>query len=180
MVADAYAGRGTQDGVKFDIFNFDLTKSFWIQNLLSNFAYSRWKDCYPLIRYKIDEIHATFELQTHHVDEAALQLYKESGAPVAVEYVTMFTVEAMEDLQAEWTSFFGELFTRFRDFSTILPDPDPDNPRGFTIESPGLSEDMKRRIVMETGTRYQVPSGKSKTSGPLRSGQATEVLVKVY
>ncbi|KAG7360414.1 peptidase U34 dipeptidase family protein [Nitzschia inconspicua] len=178
MVPEAYAGKGTQDGVKFDIFKFDMKKAFWIQNLVSNFAYSRWNDCYPTVRHKIDEIHAAFAYQVAHVDAKALDLYKKQDASVAVDFVTMFTAEAGEDLQREWTAFFGDLFTRFRDFSIILPD--PDSSRGFTIESPGLSEEVKRRIVMETGTRYQVRQQYGETPGLRWGGQATEVLVKAY
>lgn len=177
VVPEAYAGRGTQDGVRFDIFDFDTKKAFWIQNLVSNFAYSRWEDCYPMIRKKVDEVHDAFETQIEQVDSAALNLYNEKGASMAVAYVTRFSVEAGADLQTQWTSFFGQLFTRFRDFSTIRPS---ENSRGFTIDSPGLSDDGKRRIVRETGTRYLVPSDKKITFTATRGGQPAEGLAKAY
>jgi hypothetical protein len=154
-VAKPYAGQGTQDGVPFDIFNFDLDKAFWVQNLLSNFAYSRWKDAYPMIRKKIDEVQERIMGQVEQLDEKALAVYQDSGPIASVEMLTNFSVTAGESLHKEWTAFFGEVFTRFRDFSVIIPN-EADS-RGFTVGSPGLSDETKRRVVMETGTHYEVP-----------------------
>jgi hypothetical protein len=76
-----------------------------------------------------------FGYQVKYIEEEALELYRSFGHSVAVAFVTVFLVEAPEDLHEKLTDFFGELFNRFRDFSTILQ-----NTRGFTIESPYLTE----------------------------------------
>ncbi|KAL3917979.1 MAG: hypothetical protein SGILL_004457 [Bacillariaceae sp.] len=170
MVPTPYAGKGTQDGVSFDIFNFDLEKAMWVQQLLSNFAYARWNDAYPVIRKKIDAIQARFMEEVARADVKALAAYKEDGPSEMVKMLTYFTVISGETLHEEWKTFFGEVFTRFRDFSVITP---ADNSRGFDIDSPGLSNEAKRRIVMETGTHYEVPVQRKET-GRFRGGSVVE------
>jgi hypothetical protein len=124
--------------------------------MVSNFAYSRWNDAYPFVRKRIDEIHAKFANQVKEVDNTALAMYHDNSPLAAVEMVTEFSVLAGDKLHEEWLDFYGELFARFRDFSTIVPNAE-DTRCGCTATEPGMSEGDKRRIVMETGTHYQVP-----------------------
>jgi len=133
-----------------------LQKAFWIQNLVSNFAYSRWADAYPILRKKIDSLHTQFAQQVKEVDNTAVAAYHSTSSAAAVDIVTDFSVLACEKLQKEWVDFFGELFTRFRDFSTIVPKAD-DTRCGCTVQQPGISEGNKRRIVLETGSHYEIP-----------------------
>jgi dipeptidase len=52
-IASPYAGKGSQDGVVTPLLKFDLSKAFWVQNMVSNFCYYRWKDVYPIVRFKM-------------------------------------------------------------------------------------------------------------------------------
>jgi hypothetical protein len=124
--------------------------------MVSNLAYWRWNDAYPVVRKRIDEIHAKFADQVKEVDNTAVAVYHNNSPAAAVEILTEFSVLAGEKLHKDWLDFYGELFARFRDFSTIVPNAE-DTRCGCTVLQPGLSEADKRRIVMETGTHYQVP-----------------------
>jgi dipeptidase len=157
-IASAYAGKGTQDGVPGNLLKLDMTKAFWIQQMVSNFCYARWSDAYPFVRQKIDSIHADFRDQLQLVDETALQLYHNESASAAVEYVTQFSVAAGTKMHQDWLDFYGTLFVRFRDFSIISADEDDKRCR-CKVEEPGLSDVTKRRIVLETGTHYEVTGG---------------------
>ncbi|KAL7555908.1 hypothetical protein ACA910_010856 [Epithemia clementina (nom. ined.)] len=159
-IAKPYAGQGTQDGVLAPLLQFDLTKAFWVQNMVSNFAYSRWKDVYPQVRHKIQTIQRRFESMVAATDQRALELYQSSGDEInglneAVECVTKFSVVASNQLHQQWLAFYGELFVQFRDMYTIVPKPE-DPACGCEISEPGLSEETKRRIVTETGDHYKV------------------------
>lgn len=135
---------------------WDMTKAFWVQNMVSNFCYFRWSDAYPMVREKIDGIHADFMEQVKIVDDTAVKLYHNQSAEAAVEYVTQYSVLAGRKLHQQWIDFYGELFVRFRDFSTIVPKED-DTRCGCEVQEPGLSEITKRRIVTETGSHYEIP-----------------------
>jgi dipeptidase len=155
-IALPYEGKGTQQGVAGKLMKLDMSKAFWVQNMVSNLAYSRWDDAYPIVRSRIDKIHAKFQSQVDETDNTALAVYHSTSAAAAVEVVTNFSVLAGEKLHKEWLDFYGELFVRFRDFSTI--EAEPDNTRcGCSVQQPGLTDRNKKRIVKETGAHYEVP-----------------------
>ena len=128
-----------------------------VQNLVSNFAYFRWHDAYPFVRKRIDAIHSDFQDDVLKMDEKAKVAYNSNSAAAAVELVTNFTIAAGQKLHEEWLDFFGDLFVRFRDFSTIVPNAE-DTRCGCSVQQPGLSDAIKRRIAIETGTHYEVPT----------------------
>ena len=154
-VAEPYAGKGTQDGVPAPMLKLDMKKAFWVQNMVSNLCYWRWKDAYPILRKKIDDVHLNFVEEVKEADAAAFALYTNESPDAAVEYVTKYSVSAGEKLHETWLDFYGELFARFRDFSTIVPK-EEDTRCGCEVQEPGLSEETMRRIVMETGSHYEV------------------------
>jgi dipeptidase len=158
VIPKAYAGKGSQDGVVEPILKFDLTKAFWVQNMVSNFAYFRWNDIYPVVRRKIEALQLDFEKKVSMVDQRAVELYNEKGVDEAVKYLTLFSVNAGNKLHEMWFEFYGELFVTFRDFYTILA---KENSPGCGCQAiePGLSSETKARVVKETGNHYKVMGG---------------------
>jgi len=154
-ISHAYGGHGAQDGVLTPLLKFDLTKAFWVQNMVSNFAYYRYNDVYPVLRRKIDAIERDFVEKVSIADQRAMSLYREKGVDNAVNYVTLFSVNAGNKLHQAWMDFYGELFVRFRDYYTIVPKKG-EPVCGCEAKEPGLSDVMKQRIVHETGEHYKV------------------------
>ena len=165
-IAEPYAGKGTQDGVVAPLLHLDMSKAFWVQNMVSNLCYWRWSDAYPIVRSKIDGIHASFVSELQKVDQSAIEIYNRESPEAAVEYVTSYSVTVGTRLHKKWLDFYGELFVRFRDFSTIIPKKD-DTRCGCEVQQPGLTDAVKRRIVMETGTHYEIDAtGKQRLGAP--------------
>jgi Peptidase family C69 len=159
-LSSAYYGRGPQDGVVSPIMVWDPTKAFWIQNQVSNWVYFRYADAYPVLQEKLHTLQKDLMNQVAIADERALQAYYNSddkdGPVRAVEFVTLFTVNAGNTVHRVWQDFYGQLFVRFRDFYTILPQPD-DPACGCQANEPGLSEVMKKRIVEgRNGAHYKM------------------------
>ena len=150
-VSAAYGGLGTQDGVRAPVLDFDLTKAFWVQNMVSNLAYSRWDEVYPVVREKIHDIADAHAAEVEQIDRRALDMKSEE----AVEFVTSYSVAAGNALHSDWLTFYGALFARFRDGYDIVPK--EDNVQcGCDIRTPGLSDGWRDRIVKETGSQYKV------------------------
>jgi len=84
-----------------------------------------------------------------------MQLYHDKGVDAAVKYVTLVSVNAGNKLHSTWMQFYGELFVTYRDFYTIVPNPEAPGCGCDAIE-PGLSPETQRRIVQETGDHYKV------------------------
>jgi dipeptidase len=122
-IAPPYAGAGSQDGVFSPLLEFDLGKAFWVQNLVSNFAYYRWSDVYPILRKKIDSIQQDFMAQVIMADERALELYKdgsEQDVENAIQFVTQFSVNAGNKLHQEWMQFYGKCIKQSQNNKTAM------------------------------------------------------------
>lgn len=154
-IAKPYAGRGTQDGVPAPLLTFDMGKAFWVQNMVSNFCYYRWQDAYPVVRAKIDKLQRTLLEHVHNLDDRALKLYQEKGAEDAVMLVTRFSVRTANIVHQQWLDFYGELFVRFRDFH-IITEKEGEPSCGCDAKEPGLSGAVKKRIIDETGSHYEI------------------------
>jgi dipeptidase len=154
-VPKPYAGKGSQDGIVTPLMEFDLSKAFWVQNMVSNLCYSRWSDIYPVVRTRIDALQAGLMQLTARADETALGVYRDKSPEEAVAYVTQFGCNIGMTLHRKWLRFYGELFVRFRDYYTIVPR-EGEPVCGCQAQQPGMSDAVKYRIVHETGSRYEV------------------------
>ena len=160
-IAHPYAGQGAQDGVRTPLLEFDWSKAFWVQNVVSNYCYSQWNKVYPIVRRKIDSLQVYHEQLIQQVDQKALLLYESQSPQAAADYVTQFSVQASNRLHSTWQALFGQLFVQFRDLYTIVTDPD-EPVCGCQIVEHGMSREVKERIAVETGTHYQVPPSTTK------------------
>ncbi|CAB9503535.1 Probable dipeptidase A [Seminavis robusta] len=157
QVAEPYVGKGTQDGVPAPLLKLDMTKAFWVQNMVSNFCYYRWQDAYPVVREKIDNLQRDLLKQVQTLDDQLLKIYKTKGAKEAVDFATQFSVRTANAVHQQWLEFYGELFVRFRDFHIITEKKDEPS-CGCDAKEPGLVDAVKKRIIDETGDHYEIPS----------------------
>jgi len=170
-ISSAYSGKGAQDGVTTPLLKLDLTKAFWVQNMVSNLAYFRYRDIYPVLRAKIDSVQDEMTAKVFISDKRALDLYQKEGAEKAVDYATLVSINAGNALHSAWMNFYGELFVRFRDFYSIVPKED-EPVCGCEAREPGLSDVMKRRIIQETGQHYEVGSDAQEQAKATLSGES--------
>lgn len=154
-VSSAFKGYSTAQGHVRPILQFDLTKAFWVQNMVSNFAYSRWRDAYPVVKDQIDAIQADFVAQVRKMDNQALDMYYSAGPDAAIEEVTQFSISVADKLHRQWMDFYGQLFARFRDFVTTENDP-TNLACGCKTTEVGMTDAWKERIIEETGRHYWV------------------------
>lgn len=157
-VPQAFAGRGSQDGIVTGLLQFDLTKAFWVQNMVSNWVYSRWKDMYPLLKEHIDYYFQDWSNRVQEVDKYCQSVYEkatdmEVAKQTVVDHVTSFALSSGQEFNDGWLNVYGELFVQFRDFYNIIPS---ENAIGVDAKEPGLSQIVKERIVEETGDHYRV------------------------
>ena len=153
-VSTAYSGNGTQMGVPSPLLHFDINKAFWVQNMVSNFVYSRWKDAYPFLQNKLASINEHFQKEVMMTDAMLMEGYDSHDLDWVVNQATDFSVHAGDWLHKEWMDFYGVLFARFRDYFII--EEDKENPVcNCKVKEIGFSEEWKEKIVKETGEHYQ-------------------------
>lgn len=150
-VPEAYAvGNG-------NMMEFSTDAAFWIFNLVSNFAYTRYNLIHPEIhnlQQKIEEIYIKY---TAEVEKIA-QKYVESNPEKAIEIVSKFTEFAGNKTVEIWKKFFQYLFVKYMD-GNVKTKAEPKENYKYVVpnlEQPGYGEEWYRRIVEETGNKFKV------------------------
>ena len=153
-LSPAFSGKGPQDGVTSPLLQFDINKAFWVQNLVSNFVYSRWNLAYPVLKQKRQDVMNDFIKEVEKLDERISMLHGNEWER-GIHEATEFTVNAGDKLQQIWWQFHGELFVRFRDFFDIHENSNG----GIVVKEVGYRGSWRKRIVDETGDFHEVPLG---------------------
>jgi dipeptidase len=159
-VSDHYVGVGSQRGEPAPLMEMDLSKSFWVQNVVSNLAYFRWKDIYPVLGDKLDQVQSSFEERVTLVERQIAAMIRDSETNEVdddsiVEILTEFTITVGNEMHYEWTAYWGYLFVRFRDFVTMSVNPD-DKGCGCDANEIGISHEWQTRIVEERPEHWEV------------------------
>jgi dipeptidase len=128
---------GTGD---FETFTWD--SAFWVFNVVSNFAYSRYRDMIVDIQAVQQGLEGSFEDRQPEVEKAALKLYEEAPE-LARDYLTAYSHRQAELTVQRWSRLFEELFVKYLDGNVR-------DPQG-TVTHPPYPEEWYRRIVEEKG-----------------------------
>ncbi|GMI03257.1 hypothetical protein TrVE_jg4094 [Triparma verrucosa] len=153
----SFVGKGPQDGVVPPMMTFDTNSAFYVTNLVSNWAYSRWSDIYPVVLARIEKYEASFIAQLHEVDQKVLALFNNGQEVEAVNVMNTFAQKLGNGFTEQWFGFFGELFVRFRDGYDITANSE-DPECGCTVGGQGYNDATYKRIAEETGEQYKEPS----------------------
>jgi len=150
-VPEAYAvGNGA-------MMEFTFESAFWVFNMVSNFAYTRYSLIHPEIRARQTEMEWTFQQETREVDTKAAKLV-ETDPEAAVAMLTEYSVNAGNQTHKEWLEFYQYLFTRYMDGNVKEA---VEVPEGYLyhvpkLNQPGYSEQWYKRVVNETGDKFRV------------------------
>jgi len=131
---------------------FSDSSAFWLFNLVSNFAYTRYKDIIPEIRTVQNELETNYINEVSEIDKKALDLYT-SSPEEAREILTTYSLGAGKKTFDTWKNLFYYLFTKYMDGNIKTVVPGQKNPK---VLQPGYGEDWNRRIVKDTGEKLRV------------------------
>lgn len=154
-LSEAYVGKGPQDGVPSPLLDFNIEKAFWVQNMVSNFVYTRWNLAYPILRQKLTDVLESYIAAVKELDEEISELASDDWEEV-IEKATEFTVKAGDDLHKLWWKFYGELFSKFRDMFVI--EENTNHASGINVKEVGFTDHWKETVVADVGDFLEVPS----------------------
>ncbi len=151
-VPEAYA-RGNGSMMEF---TFDA--AFWVFNLVSNFAYTRYNVIHPEIRAEQTKLEWKFQEETKALDNKALALIENNKDDV-VTMLTEYSVNTGNETVKHWLKFYTYLFTKYMDGNVKKK---VDVPEGYKyhnpkLKQPGYGEDWYKKIVDETGDHFKMP-----------------------
>ena len=127
-------------------------------NLVSNWAYTRWDAIYPDVLSEILTHEKEYFALVEETDRKALVLLShDSSIAQGVEYLTKVTESVGEALLADWVSFFGRLFVKYRDGYVTTAKSSVTAPVcGCDTSSLPYQDAWYNRIVADTGDVYKV------------------------
>ncbi len=151
-VPEAYAvGNG-------DMMDFTMDAAFWVFNMVSNFAYTRYSYIHPEIRAEQTKLEGEFLEEIDKTDQEALAKYK-TDKNAAIAYLTDFSDNAGNETVKHWRDFYGYLFAKYMDGNIKEKSEVPEGYKYYPakLQQPGYGEDWYRKIVDETGDHFKVP-----------------------
>ncbi|MDA3944929.1 MAG: C69 family dipeptidase [Bacteroidetes bacterium] len=128
------------------------TSLFWITNMVSNLAYTRYNMIQPDVNVVRDGLEKMFIERTTAADAAALKLHKEDPNK-AVAYLTDYSTDQVARTFHAYKNLYQELFMKFMDGNVKTRNPGHQNPH---VEQPGYSEQFLRKVVEETGDKLKM------------------------
>ena len=132
--------------------------SFWVNNMISNWAYTRYNLIHPEIEKVQQQQEKEFIERTKEIDNQAIALGK-TDEQAAIKLLTDFSVKTGSNLVAERKKFFNYLFMKYMDGNVKKNDGDQklkDNGSGKGIPEltqPGYGKAWEENVARSTGDK---------------------------
>jgi dipeptidase len=143
-----------------NMMEFTMESAFWVFNMVSNYAYTRYSDMYPDIEAVQKQLHNEFIAGVAENDKKMEAMLKTNPAQVTEE-LNKFSNDAAVKTHKRWTELYGYLFTKYVDGNIKTAQPVPANYKYIApeIKQPKLPEQWYRMIVTDTGDKKKMIGG---------------------
>ncbi|MFW6224586.1 MAG: dipeptidase, partial [Bacteroidota bacterium] len=135
------------------LMEFEEDAAFWVFNQVTNFAYLFYNRVHPEIHKKQQALETKFINYCSAIDKAAVELYK-TDHELGRQFITDYSVNTANNLVLEWKEFYKYLFIKYMDGNVKEPS-GKQNPH---LESPGYEESFYRKIIEESGSKFEYKS----------------------
>lgn len=137
--------------------DFTMESAFWIFNMVSNFAYTRYCDMYPEIAEVQSKLHNEFIDGVKANDIKLIDLAMSNPKAVIPE-LNNYSDFAAKKTHQTWTELYAHLFTKYMDGNVKTR---TEVPEGYIYHAPSvqqlpLKEEWYRRIATETGDKLKL------------------------
>jgi len=130
--------------------------SFWINNLIANFAYSRYNLVHPEIEKVQQKQEEEFVFRTSEIDKDASKKNKDE----AVKFLTEFSCSNASDLVKSRKELFTKLFMKYMDGNQKETDENLnviENGTGIPkVKFPGYGKNWEEEVVKHTGDKLLI------------------------
>lgn len=143
-----------------DAVTFSWNSSFWVFNWVSNMVYPRYNQLIEDLRKCQNEIELGFLAVQDSIERHALALYEEDPVK-AISFLNDYSVMSAQNTLDAWKKLGEFLIVRHNDMVVKKVHPDGSFVKTSTglcapVERPGYPESYNRRVVQETGKRYEM------------------------
>ncbi len=143
-----------------DAVTFSMKNAYWVCNWVSNMVYPRYSMMFPSLKEVRDSLEASYFANQGAVEAKAAELYKDNKE-AAIEYLNDYSNQKAQQMLERWRQLAFYLIVKYNDM-TVKPEADGKFTRtpegiGATVKRPGYPEAFKKKLIKETGDKFEVP-----------------------
>ncbi len=141
-----------------DATHFSMDNAYWVENWVSNMVYPRYSVLFPDLQLVRDSLEASYFALQPAFEKEMEALYATDKA-AALSKLNAYSNEKAEQMLERWKQLAVYLIVKHNDM-TIKPEENGQfklTPEGIgaTVMRPGYPQAFKKRLVKETGSRYE-------------------------
>lgn len=145
-----------------DDLNFSKDNAFWVCNWVSNMVYPRYNVMFPSLEAVRDSLERSYIAAQVPVEKMALGYLKNHGEEKMVDYLNSYSCLKADQMISRWRRLATYLIVKFNDMA-VKPEKDgrfqkTEYGYGATVKRPGFPEKYARKLVRETGDKFEVPA----------------------
>lgn len=146
-----------------DAVTFSMNNAYWVCNWVSNMVYPRYSLMFPSLKQVRDSLEQNYFANQKEIESKALELYSSDRAE-ALKFLNNYSNEKAQQMLSRWKDLAFHLIVKYNDM-IVKPDANGQFQRtpeglGANVSRPGFPESFRKRLVEETGSKYEYPTNK--------------------
>ena len=138
-----------------DELNFSMKNAYWVENWVSNMVYPRYSALFPALKAVRDSLEQSYFAQQPQIEAQAQSMEPQQRQ----RFLNDYSVRQAQQMLARWQQLATYLIVKYNDMA-VKPEKDGRFLRtkhglGAPVKRPGYPETFRRRLVQETGDRYE-------------------------
>ena len=146
-----------------DAVTFSMNNAYWVCNWVSNMVYPRYSLMFPSLKQVRDSLEQNYFANQKEIESKALELYSSDRAE-ALKFLNNYSNKKAQQMLSRWKDLAFCLIVKYNDM-IVKPDANGQFQRtpeglGANVSRPGFPESFRKRLVEETGSKYEYPTNK--------------------
>ena len=143
-----------------DAVTFSDKNAFWVCNWVSNMVYPRYNQMFPTLKEVRDSLENSYFANQLAIEKQAVALYNTDKAK-AISLLNQYSNDKAQQMLHHWKDLAVRLIVKFNDM-TVKPEKNgvfvrtPEG-TGAAVKRPGFSNAFARKLIKETGDKYECP-----------------------
>ena len=144
-----------------DAVTFSDKNAFWVCNWVSNMVYPRYNQMFPTLKEVRDSLENSYFANQLTIEKQAVALYNTDKAK-AISLLNQYSNDKAQQMLHHWKDLAVRLIVKFNDM-TVKPEKNgvfvrtPEG-TGAAVKRPGFSNAFARKLIKETGDKYECPA----------------------
>lgn len=144
-----------------DAVTFSDKNAFWVCNWVSNMVYPRYNQMFPTLKEVRDSLENSYFANQLAIEKQAVALYNTDKAK-AISLLNQYSNDKAQQMLHHWKDLAVRLIVKFNDMA-VKPEKNgmfvrtPEG-TGAAVKRPGFSNAFARKLIKETGDKYECPA----------------------